>query len=477
MKHAVWLRNDLRLDDNPALYQACRHNCPVVAIYTITPEQWQIHGEARAKIGFRQDLLNNLVEPLAALGIPLEVISSPGFGTLPSDLVTLCSQLNVTQLWYNQEVPLNEINRDYAVSQTLWQQGIKCTPTLNDFLVPPEQLRTGQGGYYKVFTPWYRAWLKHLGQHSPMPLPIPEPLESGVFNLQSNNSMGTVACEFPDTEPYRDDLWPASENIARQRLRDFVEQRAIDYSERRDYPAVNGTSTLSPYLASGVLGVRRCLQLIQQEAAFNGQTWQDSVWLRELAWREFYRYLMLYFPKLSRLQPFRPETQFIQWEHDAGQIQAWQHGNTGYPIVDAAMRQLNRTGWMHNRLRMISASFYTKLMLHHWHGGEAYFMSRLLDGDFASNNGGWQWSASTGCDASPWFRVFNPIKQSEKFDPDGTFIRRFVPELAELDRRSIHNPSSSQRQVCGYPEPVIDYREARERVLGRFKALAELSKT
>ncbi len=472
--NAVWLRNDLRLDDNPALYfaieDAKKKTIPVCVIYCVTPSQWQQHNEAGAKIGFKSSVLTDLQNRLKRLDIALHLITAPQFDDCANAIVEFANTHHINSLWFNSEIPLDEQKRDASVKAALSSQGIETRSFQGDFLVAPDLLRTKQGGIYKVFTPWYKAWLQQLDdQQQPLPTPtIDKPLNS-VTDLNE--------ITLPGAEPFRDDLWPANEQTAFERATVFCDEKIHRYLESRDIPSVNGTSTLSPYFASGVISARRCLKIIQDSYLAHGTTasWRSDPWLREIAWREFYRYLMLNFPDLSRNKPFKPHTELLQWESNPDLVEAWKQGNTGFPIIDAAMRQLNQTGWMHNRLRMLSASFFTKLMLEHWSKGETHFMRLLLDGDFASNNGGWQWSASTGCDASPWFRVFNPTRQSEKFDAEGRFIRKFIPELVDLDNKSIHNPSPQQREQWGYPAPIIDYASARERVLERFRALNELT--
>ncbi|WP_439135412.1 deoxyribodipyrimidine photo-lyase [Pseudomaricurvus sp.] len=459
----IWLRTDLRLYDNPALYFACQNGKSRV-VFCETPEQWQEHHEAPVKLGFRSQLLTDIQHRLHELGIPFEVIQAERFEQLPEVLLKYCKKHKVSGLWFNREIPHDEQVRDQQVATLLQENSIKCHPCDNEFIVPPEQLRTQQGGIYKVFTPWYRSWMTQVSQLPATLLPEPE-TQAAPITVHSD------PVELSNSTAHRNDLWPGTEAAALECLQKFCHERLHTYAEKRDLPGINGTSTLSPYLASGVVSPRYCLWLIQQTYADHSNDWREDPWLRELAWREFYRYLMLNFPALSRDQPFKSETRFLLWESNSENVQAWQQGQTGFPIIDAAMRQLHQTGWMHNRLRMLTASFFTKLLLEDWHLGESYFMEQLIDGDFASNNGGWQWSASTGCDASPWFRVFSPIRQSEKFDPDGAFIRKFVPELDTLDANAIHNPPAKIRDNLGYPHPIIDYKEARERVLTRFENL------
>lgn len=457
----VWLRNDLRLDDNPALWHACRNQRGVKAVYIATPNQWQQHNEAPVKIGFKSAALQSLQNQLAGLGIALELLQCPGFGEVAGLLASYCREHGIKTLFFNREVPFDEQTRDQQVISALSALGIDCQSFNSDLLVD-EPVLTKQGQPYRVFTPWYRAWLQQLGAAYNSPLPKPEAVSAPL--PQDKGQL-----DLPGGRNFREDLWPASEQAALERLAKFTNRRLRHYEERRDYPAINGTSTLSPYLASGLVSPSRCLMAIQQTAHEQGWDWHESVWLRELGWREFYRYLLRWFPDLNKGRPFKQQPQKWPWQPNAEILEAWQTGQTGFPIIDAAIQQLLKTGWMHNRLRMITASFLCKLLLIDWREGERFFMQHLIDGDFASNNGGWQWSASTGCDAAPWFRIFNPMTQSSKFDPQGDFIRKCLPQLRALDSKQIHNPTAEQRAELGYPAPIIDYQWARNRALEQFK--------
>lgn len=455
----VWLRNDLRLDDNPALALAQQQG-NIRVVYVSTPWQWQEHHESPARLGLKAAALSDLASRLAAKGIPFEVIEGDRFGSVAEQLLKFCRHHNIKQLWFNAETPLDEQRRDQAVTAALMACDIAVQNCGFDLLVSAAVL-TRQGLPFKVFTPFYRRWLQHLQGLLP---PYPEPQQQGP-------ALTAIDRQFAWAGPYREDLWPAEERVVLRRLKRFCQQASADYSRLRDFPALAGTSVLSPYLANGQLGPRRCVATIQACCAQQGRDWQADHWLRELAWRDFYRQLMHHFPRLCRGQAFRIETDSIQWQQSAVDFQAWCDGRTGFPIIDAAMRQLRQTGWMHNRLRMLTASFLTKLLFVDWRQGEQFFMSQLVDGEFAANNGGWQWSASTGCDAAPYFRVFNPLRQSQRYDPDGAFIRRFVPELAELSARAIHDPSPEERQRCDYPAAIVDYPLARRYAIEHFKAL------
>lgn len=464
IEHLVWLRNDLRSLDNPALYHASQQG-KVAVIVAITPQQWAEHNESDAKTGLRAGLIQTLANTLAALGIPLHLIHAGTFSQLPDKITDFCLKQGIKHLWFNRDLPIHEQQRDQAVSQALKSHNIDVHMQSTDLMVPQTVL-SQQGTPFKVFTPFFKRWVTLLAQQDLTPLPTPEAQAEQIDQVSLNLDWRT---------PFREDLWPADQDTAKQRLWQFCHHKERHYQTGRDYPMQPATSTISPYLALGALGPRQCLEAIFYTCDQEERNWQDSIWLKELAWRDFYRQLMEHFPSLSMNQPFKPNTNLLHWRHNQGEFNAWCEGKTGFPIVDAAMRQLNQTGWMHNRLRMITASFFTKLLFADWRKGEAYFMSKLIDGEFSANNGGWQWSASTGCDAAPYFRVFNPTRQSETYDKAGDFIRRFVPELAELDSKSIHNPNTEQRKQCGYSAPIIDYKSARLSAIAAFDELKGLS--
>jgi len=268
-------------------------------------------------------------------------------------------------------------------------------------------------------------------------------------------------------------LWPAGEAAALKRLEAFCAKGLMDYKARRDLPAVSGTSALSPYLTVGSLSPRTAMAMAQHANGGSADGGQQgaATWMSELIWREFYKHVLAHFPRVCMHRPFKPETARLKWEDNPAHLKAWQEGRTGFPIVDAAQRQLLATGWMHNRLRMITAMFFTKDLLLDWRLGERHFMRCLIDGDLSANNGGWQWSAGTGTDAAPYFRIFNPTTQSEKFDPDGEFIRTWVPELAKVSSKDIHDPPPLLRARLGYPPPIVDHARARDRTLKAWKAL------
>ncbi len=267
--------------------------------------------------------------------------------------------------------------------------------------------------------------------------------------------------------------WPVNDEAIHTRLQHFIADQVQYYKAERDIPSLDGTSQLSPYLNIGALSIRQCIQALFQDSNgyFQLNHEGQQTWLDELLWREFYQHTLYDFPKLSKHQPFKDSTQNIQWRDAPKDLEAWQQGQTGIPIVDAGMRQLLATGWMHNRVRMISAMFLTKNLLVDWRLGEAWFMQHLIDGDLAANNGGWQWCASTGMDAAPYFRIFNPINQSQRFDPNGEYIKTWLPELAHLDAKTIHEPYAKHPNLkLNYPKQIVDLKSSRARAIEAFKS-------
>ncbi|HDX8380236.1 TPA: deoxyribodipyrimidine photo-lyase [Aeromonas salmonicida] len=468
----VWFRNDLRLADNPALRHACAEAGEVAALFVISPTPWQQHKMAPIRQQFLLAQVDELGRALAALGIPLHLLRVETFAEMPTALASLSNDLGVSQLYANQAIEIDEQRRDLAVSAMLAEQEVSCHWFNGCCVLPPGRVLTGAGEMFKVFTPFSRAWLKALEEdgfvihRAPAPRAEPLPWQPLAAREWSYGALGEVT---PDPR------WPVGEAEAQRRLHAFLEQAVLDYGETRDFPAQAGTSILSPYLAAGIISPRQCVGALQQRLGHRPQSKAEPgfVWLNELVWREFYRHLLVLVPTLSMNLPFKPETAALPWSWDPVAFAAWCEGRTGYPIVDAAMRCLNATGWMHNRLRMIVASFLTKDLHIHWRLGEDYFMSQLIDGDLAANNGGWQWAAGTGADAAPYFRVFNPTTQGQRFDPQGDFIRTWVTELADIPAAYVHQPHDWLRLKGGrgYPAPMVDHALARVRAIEMFRNL------
>ncbi|MEM7228919.1 MAG: deoxyribodipyrimidine photo-lyase [Planctomycetota bacterium] len=474
MRCLVWFRSDLRLIDNRALAHAVRQaDDGVVGVFVVSPSQWAEHDWASIKVGFILRNLRRLSDSLAECRIPLRILTIDRFEDVPAALLNLARDVDAGAISFNREYEVNEHARDESVEALFRAHDLDVHRHHDRVILPPGSVMTQQGGWYSVFTPFRKAWTRTVIEQDGFTLHR-APKAQRAIDVERDDVPDAV--DGFDAAMDQPERWPAGEDEAARRLKAFLSERVGDYDEHRDLPDVDGTSSLSPYLAQGVISPRVCLERARDA---NGGTYGTdgsldtgpTVWISELIWRDFYSHLLVGFPRLSKHQPYKLPTQSITWEDDDDGFEAWCEGRTGFPIVDAAMRQLRETGWMHNRLRMITAMFLTKDLFIDWRRGERFFMQHLIDGDLAANNGGWQWSASTGTDAAPYFRIFNPTSQSKRYDPDGSFIRRFVPELRGLTSKAIHDPNTAQRMEAGYPEPVVDHRAARERVMIAFKSL------
>lgn len=444
----VWFRKDLRIYDNPALYHACRQGT-VTAVYFVTPQQWQVHNLAPIQADFIEASLNSLSQSLAQLGINLLIEEVADFAQIPACLQVLTERYRVHTIHANSEPEINEIERDNAVLNS----GLPLRLYPGDCLLEPGSVLTKQGKMYKVFSAFRNAWMVQIKQLDITPLAQPAAVAAPL-------KATAVAINYPKKSSA---AFPATESQARQRLTDFITGDITLYKQQRDFPGLDATSHLSAYLATGVISAKNCVYRVLQAFpyALDDRSSGAYSWINEIVWREFYRHLMIANPGLCKGRNYNKLADAIAWDNNSGYFQCWCQGRTGYGLVDAAMRQLNTTGWMHNRLRMITASFLTKHLLIDWRWGETYFMRHLIDGDLASNNGGWQWAASTGCDAQPYFRIFNPILQSQKFDPKGKFIRKYVKELSDCDDKKIHFPVNG----------LVEHRAARFNALDRFSVL------
>ncbi|MBZ5756277.1 deoxyribodipyrimidine photo-lyase [Pseudomonas sp. S5(2021)] len=471
MTQLIWLRSDLRAHDNTALAAAMEAG-PTLALYVITPAQWQAHDDAPCKVDFWLRNLAELSAELGRLNVPLLIRQAADWQGLPAVLTGVCREHHIDCVRVNDEYGVNERRRDEAVAQALQGIGVTWRHHLDQLLFTPGTLLTQSGGYFKVFSQFRKAALARLAPALPPCVPLPaaqaplgvaaDPVPTGVSGFDT------------PSETLRA-LWPAGEHHARKRLDDFADERLRYYDWLRDLPARDGTSQLSAYLAAGVISVRQCLHAVlsRNHGELDSGNPGAVVWINELLWREFYKHILVGFPRVSMGRAFRRDTEALPWRHAPDELAAWQQGRTGYPIVDAAMRQLLATGWMHNRLRMVAAMFLSKNLLIDWREGERWFMRHLIDGDLAANNGGWQWSASTGTDSVPYFRLFNPHSQSRRFDPEGRFLRQWLPELDALSDRQIHDPSSAGALFlpAGYPPPIVDLGMSRARALDAFRNL------
>lgn len=471
MLQLIWLRTDLRVHDNTALAAAMASG-PTVAVYLISPAQWLQHDDAPSKIDFWLRNLKELSAELSTLNVPLLIREADHWDNAASVISELCQALGVTHVHVNEEYGVHETRRDHAVAEALAAQRVGFHRHLDQLFFPPGSVLTKSGGYFQVYSQFRKVCYQRL--HTRLPATVDTPKPQAPLPM-SSDTVPTAVVGFATPAQALRDLWPAGEAEAQRRLAAFADQHMDFYQSARDFPAQPGTSQLSAYLAAGVISPRQCLHaaLAVNQGEFDTGSTGVVTWVNELLWREFYKHILVGYPRVSMHRAFRPETEAVAWRDAPRELKAWQEGRTGFPIIDAAMRQLLATGWMHNRLRMIVAMFLTKNLLIDWREGERFFMRHLIDGDLAANNGGWQWSSSTGTDSAPYFRIFNPLSQSQKFDPDGRFIRHWIPELVGLNKSNIHNPAAMGGLfgVADYPAPIVDLTKSRARALAAFKSL------
>lgn len=475
--HLMWFRHDLRGVDNPALQGIMESKEPVIAVYVHAPGQMERQGVGLKRQWFHLQHVANLFKTLSQAKIFCIYREAHSFSEVPDILDALMRNINaicgLSTLSFTREVGVWEEQRDSAVRELCAHLGVTVNSVNDDSILPPGYVRQKDGAPYKVFTPFKKAWYTSFEQYQ---LPVYDRFPSislppqQILNIENGFSKLEARLQKLDKNIDVDfkKLWPIGEIQAQKRLDEFKLVALKDYADQRDLPALSGTSQLSPYLASGVVSARSLFLTAQQCPKSHGR----ETWLSELIWRDFYRQVMLRFPQVSKNQSFNIDYDQIKWRRSEADLEAWKQGQTGVPLVDAGMRQLNQTGWMHNRVRMVTAMFLSKNLFLDWRLGEQYFMQQLIDGDFASNNGGWQWSASVGTDAAPYFRVFNPFTQAERFDPECRYIRKFVPELANAETKMILKADQYQTtlQAMGYAGLIVNVKTSRKAAIEAFKS-------
>jgi len=471
MRALVWFRKDLRLDDHTALDAAVRDaHGDVVPFYASEPAILGRADMAATRVRFALESIADLAAAVARAGSRLALDHGHAAETVPR----AARAARADAVYWNDEYEPSLRARDDAVERALRDAGIGVRRYHDRLLVPPEAVRTGAGGPYTVFGPFRRA-CEAVGVAAPLPAVTRlAGHDLPVKPLATFERLGFAAAPQPP--------WPGGATAARERLQAFAAGALAGYATRRDEPGVAGTSRLSADLKFGTLSPRTVAAAVMDAARADRRLADDAdKYVAELRWRDFYAHVLWHFPHVEH-GAFRREFDALRWEGEPRHLDAWRAGRTGYPVVDAAMRELAATGWMHNRARMIVASFLTKDLLLDWRDGERWFMTHLVDGDLASNNGGWQWAAGTGTDAQPYFRVFNPVLQGRRFDADGAYVRRWVPELAALPAARLHAPWEAaplDLAAAGvtlghtYPEPIVDHAERRDLAIAMYAAVAK----
>jgi deoxyribodipyrimidine photo-lyase len=474
----VWLRRDLRLADNRALYEAARSSEATCLAFVIDPQLLRDDRMGAPIVQCFFSALEALRSDLRERGSDLMVLQ----GDPAQEILTLVRRVRAGAVFYNEDYEPVAISRDARAAKLLRSAGIDVYPTTDHVYFAADEVLQPSGRPYSVFTPYKRRWLEQraIAPRRPFPsLPAAEKRLLKIADLGASQDVPTAeAWGYASSREYP----LASEALAGGLLNEFMQggDGIERYREQRDVPSLAGTSKLSPQLRAGTIGIRTCVEeafaVVRERAAISASI---DTWVSELIWRDFYQMVLKVWPHVAS-GPFLEKARRIAWRRSGSDFDAWCSGATGYPIVDAGMRQLNARGWMHNRLRMIAASFLTKDLLIDWREGERYFERHLADADMAANNGGWQWSASTGTDAAPYFRIFNPVVQGKRFDPDGTFVRGMIPELRRVPSEYVHAPWEMPPLVAreagfrigfNYPEPIVDHAAARDRALRAFAVL------
>lgn len=452
-----WHRRDLRISDNVGLAIARERSQKVVGIFCLDPNILQRDDVAPARATYLIGSLESLQQRYAQAGSQLLILNDDPRVAIPK----LAIALNAKAVFWNWDVEPYSGERDQSVMTALNQAGIEVQNFWDQLMHAPEEIKSGSGEPYTVYSPFWRNW-----SSKPKAAPAPDLAHAeGLTETETEKAQHAGTIVLPSAKELGF-VWEhplmlePGEQPAKARLEEFCQAAIEDYQEQRNYPAHPGTSLLSAALKFGVIGVRTVWAAteatIQQSRSDETRASIQS-WRQEIAWREFYQDVMYFFPELAE-GAYRKTLKNFPWENKEEYFQAWCEGQTGYPIVDAAMRQMNEAAWMHNRCRMIVASFLTKDLLVDFRLGEKYFMQRLYDGDLSANNGGWQWSASSGMDPKP-LRIFNPASQAKKFDPEAEYIREWLPELRSVDTKDLvsGNISEYDRNRCNYPAPIVDH--------------------
>jgi deoxyribodipyrimidine photo-lyase len=474
MKNIVifWHRRDLRISDNIGLSQAYQQSSKLVGLFCLDPTILNRDDIAPARISYMLGCLQDLQDSYQKLGSQLLIFQANPTQVIPQ----VAEALKVNYVFWNNDVEPYSKERDRQVIEALQEKGIQSQTYWDQLLHAPGDILTkSNNDPYKVYTPFWRTWIKEEKAA------ITESIEKleGLRDEEINTIKGLGLIDLP-TAKELGYVWDnplilePGETAAKEQLNYFCDAAIYNYQEQRNFPAIAGTSTLSPALKFGVIGIRELWKATVNayENTYSDETRENiQTWQKEIAWREFYQHCLYFFPELAE-GPYRKEFKHFPWDNNEKYFHAWCEGKTGYPIVDAAMRQLNETGWMHNRCRMIVASFLTKDLIINWQWGEKYFMQKLIDGDLSANNGGWQWSASSGMDPKP-LRIFNPASQAQKYDPEAEYIRQWLPEISSLDTEYLVTGKIPPLEAhsCGYPQPIVDHKTQQREFKERYKMM------
>ncbi|PSK38394.1 hypothetical protein C7M61_002957 [Candidozyma pseudohaemuli] len=489
---AHWFVRDFRTFDNHGLSRAyklaAKHNLPLVCFWVNCKELTQAHGKSKFQMHYRVKSMEKLHKKLADLNIAFVTVDVETRSKIVPSILDFLLKHKVSHLFVNQEYEIDELRLSIKLVDAALEKCINFEPVHDTCTVQPGEIVTkSKGTQFAVFTPWYRAWVEYVNNHlidqNKIIFDEPQKLENSVDELiKAGHGLPEIKVDQKRFNKYWKEV---GEDDAFKALERWVKLDTIkNYGDTRNN-LDGGASNLSVHISSGTISPRTILWLLHENELLTeaNETAAPGIteFLRQISWREFYKNILCFWPHVGMFKPFHLEYSDLPWEYNKDHFLKWQEGQTGYPIVDASMRNLKETGHLNNRGRLIVASFLTKHLLTDWRYGEEYFMSQLIDGDFASNNGGWGFAASTGVDPQPYFRVFKPSSQSERFDPKGDFIKKWVPELKDVDSKNIHSPWDNPllKEIAkknGYPEPIVDYKFGRQRALDVFKETMQKGK-
>ena len=466
MTAIVWLRNDLRLQDNPALHQAANEHDAIIPIYIMDPNTPLLLGEAQN--WWLHHSLEQLDDSLKAQGLKLCLKK----GDALAKINELIEGHDITDVYWNIVYEPQHLEQDSIIKAALEKEDIAVHTFNGSLLIDVNEIKTQDDEFYKVFTPFWKACIKTIDVHEAKT--ISDWPKSPKFDSETLKDWELLP-KNPNWADAFNEYWQPGEEGAHLKLEQFIENALNNYKNGRDIPSEHATSRLSPHLHFGEISPHQVWRAIHDlKGQEDYKTNAIETYLSEIGWREFCHYLLFHFPKLPK-ENFRDKFDDFPWAFDDHEFKMWKKGMTGFPIVDAGMRELWKSGYMHNRVRMIVASFLTKDLLIDWRKGASWFEHTLLDADLANNRAGWQWTAGCGADAAPYFRVFNPILQGEKFDPEGTYIKKWIPELKDLDKKYIHKPWQAKEDgiETNYPEPILDHGEARKKALELYNEIKD----
>ncbi len=463
----VWFRQDLRLSDNAALLHACNECDEVIPVFIDDPLDESISSTGSASRAWLHHSLESLSLDLSSHKSKLILRQGNSLKVLQE----LIAETKATQLYWNRCYEPKVRKRDEEIKSTISKE-LEVASFKGNLLLEPWEVLKKDDTPYRVFTPYWKALVQKHMLTDPYATPSDfKPIKKWPCSLELNQLDLLPKSPIPRWDKAMMSHWKTGEDAAHDVLHEFLEDGVQNYKEKRDFPAIGGTSLLSPHLHFGEISPLQVFHYSNIHKAQNPHH-DHGVGhiLRQVVWREFAYSLLFHFPQ-TVTDPLFEKYSGFEWRNNDDELKRWQQGNTGFPIIDAGMRELWHTGYMHNRVRMITASFLTKNLLIHWHKGEAWFRDTLVDADIANNTMGWQWVAGSGADAAPYYRIFNPVLQSQKFDRKAEYIRRWVPELSELDNKAIHQPTTEQAKQCNYPEAMVDLKATRERALDRYKQI------